>query len=113
MIYGHPPLIEFSSFLIKLEYHVNLCCLHLHQYATVARPYYNLAFALPLTVERRRGRPTGSVRVNISTSHEPSASEQNTGYTTCGRGRRRRRGCGRGRVGGRRREHELARRCSS
>ena len=24
MIRGHPPLIEFSSFLIKLEYHVNL-----------------------------------------------------------------------------------------
>ena len=27
---GHPPLIEFSSSLIKLEYHVNLSCLHLH-----------------------------------------------------------------------------------
>ena len=67
----------------------------------------------PLTVDRRRGHPAGSVRVNISTSHEPSASEQNTGYTTRGRGRRRRRGRGRGRVGGRRREHELARRCSS
>ena len=29
---GNPPLIEFSSFLIKLEYHVNLSCLHLHHY---------------------------------------------------------------------------------
>ena len=64
---------------------MNLCCLHLHQYATVARPYYNLAFALPLTVERRRGRPTGSVRVDTSTRRELSAFEQNTGYTTRGR----------------------------
>ena len=30
MIRGHPPLIGFGSFLIKLEYHVNLCCLHLY-----------------------------------------------------------------------------------
>ena len=37
LIYGHPPLIEFSSFLIKLEYHVNLSCLHLHQCAAIAR----------------------------------------------------------------------------
>ena len=28
---GTHPLIEFSSFLIKLEYHVNLCCLHLYR----------------------------------------------------------------------------------
>ena len=49
LIRGHPPLIEFSSFLIKLEYHVNLSCLHLHQRATVARPYpeHHLAFTLP------------------------------------------------------------------
>ena len=46
---------------------------------------YNLAFPLPLTVERRRGRPTGSVRVDTSTRREPSAFEQNTGYTTRGR----------------------------
>jgi hypothetical protein len=36
---GHPsidtPLIKFSSLLIKLEYHVNLSCLHLHRCATV------------------------------------------------------------------------------
>ena len=29
-IHGHPPLVEFSSFLIKLKYHVDLSCLHLH-----------------------------------------------------------------------------------
>ena len=46
---------------------------------------YNLAFPLPLTVERRRGRPTGSVRVDTSTRREPSAFERNTGYTTRGR----------------------------
>jgi len=39
LIHGHPPLIEFGSFLIKLEYHVDLSCLHLHQCATVARLY--------------------------------------------------------------------------
>ena len=43
---------------------------------------YNLAFPLPLTVERRRGRPTGSVRVDTSTRREPLAFEQNIGYTT-------------------------------
>jgi hypothetical protein len=30
LIFGHPPLIKFGSSLIKLGYHVNLCCLHLH-----------------------------------------------------------------------------------
>ena len=89
MIHGHPPLIEFSSSLIKLEYYVNLSCLHLHQCTTVTRPYtkYYLAFALPiptqsLTVDRLRGRPAGSVCVNTSTRRELSAFEQNTGYTT-------------------------------
>ena len=31
LIRGHPPLIEFSSFLIKLGYHVDLGCLHLYR----------------------------------------------------------------------------------
>ena len=31
LIRGHLPLIEFSSFLIKLEYHVDLGCLHLYR----------------------------------------------------------------------------------
>ncbi|XTI86614.1 hypothetical protein V2W45_1329419 [Cenococcum geophilum] len=47
----------------------------------------------PLIVERRRGRPAGSVTpnwVNILTRREPSAFERNTRYTM--RGRRRARG---------------------
>jgi hypothetical protein len=67
----------------------------------------------PLTVERRRGRPAGSVRVDISTRREASAFEQNTGYTMRGRGRGRGLGRGRGRVRGRRRERRRARRGSS
>jgi hypothetical protein len=31
LVRGHPQLIEFSSSLIKLEYYVNLGCLHLHR----------------------------------------------------------------------------------
>ena len=31
LILGHPLLIEFNSFLIKLGYHPNLSCLHLHR----------------------------------------------------------------------------------
>jgi hypothetical protein len=62
-------------------------------------PKHHLAFALPippkpLTIERRRSRPVGSVRVDTSTCRELSAFEQNTGYTTRERGR----GRGRGRV---------------
>jgi hypothetical protein len=34
----------------------------------------------PLTVECRRGRLAGFIRVDISTRREPSAFEQNTGY---------------------------------
>ena len=30
LTHGHPPLIKFSSAPIKLEYHMNLSCLHLH-----------------------------------------------------------------------------------
>src|ERR1700722_14309720 len=111
LIYGHPPLIEFSSFLIKLEYHVNLSYLHLHQYATITRPYSTQ----PLTVKRRYGYLANSIRVNISTRHEPSAFKQNTGYTTRGRRRGRGRGCGRtrGRTREHRRERRRARRGSS
>ena len=64
---------------------MNLCCLHLHQCATVARTYLKSRICFTSTVERRRGRPTGSVRVDTSTRREPSAFEQNTGYTTRGR----------------------------
>ena len=48
----------------------------------------------PLTVECRRGHPASSVRDDTLTHCEPSASEQNTGYTTrgCGCGCRRGRG---------------------
>ena len=55
----------------------------------------------PLTVKRRRGRPAGSIRVDTSTCHEPSAFKQNNGYTTRGRGRGRGRRRGRGRGRGR------------
>src|ERR1700722_3700585 len=99
------PPIEFGSFLIKLEYHVNLSCLHLHQCATIARPHSTQ----PLTVERRRGRLANSIRVDTSTRREPSAFKQNTGYTTRGRGR----GRGRGRTREHRRERRRARRGSS
>ena len=48
------------------------------------------------TVEPRCSSQAGSVCVDTSTRREPSAFEQNTGYTThgCGRGRRRRYGLG-------------------
>ena len=53
----------------------------------------------PLTVERRRGRPAGSIagstnrgRIDTSIGREPSAFERNTGYTNRGRGRGRGRG---------------------
>jgi len=39
----------------------------------------------PLIVERRCGRPAGSIRVGISTRREPLVFEQNNGYTTRGR----------------------------
>ena len=74
LIRRHPPLIKFSSFLIKLEYHVNLSCLHLHQHATVARPYpeYHLAFTLPppwlSTHPLRRCTTFRSLQLIISTS---------------------------------------------
>jgi hypothetical protein len=50
----------------------------------------------PLTIKRRRGRPAGSIassinrrRIDTATHREPLAFEQNTGYTTRGRGRAR------------------------
>jgi hypothetical protein len=46
LIRGHPQLIEFSSFLIKLEYHVNLCCLHLYRENQIIKSY-NLDCAVP------------------------------------------------------------------
>ena len=58
MIRGYPLLIKFSFFLIKLEYYVNLYCLHLFKRATDARiyPKHYLAFGLPI--------PTSTIALN-------------------------------------------------
>ena len=63
--------------------------MHLHQ-----RPSPRICLtSQPLTVLCRCSHPAGSVRVDTLTCREPSAFEQNTGYTTRGCG------CGCGRAG--------------
>ena len=92
MIRGHPPQIKFSSSLIKLEYHVNLSYLHLHQCAISRAPIPRILPRQPLTIKGLRGYLAGSVCVNTSTRREPSAFEQNTGCATRGYGHRHGRG---------------------
>ena len=46
----------------------------------------NITPPQPLTVERRRGRTAGSIRIDTSTYYEPSVFEQNDGYIRVGAG---------------------------
>src|ERR1700733_1564575 len=119
LIHGHPPLIEFSSSLIKLEYHVNLSCLHLHYCATATAtaPAPAPTRIYPLFCSNTNG----SQRVDVSMRIEPAVRPRRRS-TVRGWGGgmfwvwardRRGDGPGRGRRRRRRRNHRRARRGSS
>jgi hypothetical protein len=96
---------KLRSFHFKVEYHVCLTCLHLSRENNTTRLTPRIYLTQePAIVERRRGRPIGSINISIITNcvdrsarREPSAFEQNTHRAQSwarGRGRGYRRGHG-------------------